>query len=36
MNEGVLPGSSVNVLTGDAEVDRLVDATRSVIQRLRS
>ena len=36
MNEGVFLGSSVNVLTGDNEVNTLVDATRTVIQRLRS
>ena len=36
MNEGVFLGSSMNVLTGDAEVDTLVDAVRRVIQRLRS
>ena len=36
MNEGVFPGGSVNVLTGDSEIDTLVDATRRVIQRLRS
>ena len=36
MNEGVFLGSSLNVLTCDAEVDTLLDATRRVVQRLRS
>ena len=36
MNEGVFLGNSLNILTGDAEVDTLVDATRRVIQRLRA
>ena len=38
LNEGVLPnanaGGSLNVLTTEAEVDALVDATRRVVQRI--